>query len=165
MNSLQPFYSSTFGFDQLFFYIESWIKWSNIFLLNCSLYREPKYRLTYHLACNNCSLSSNDSLDREDDVARESWEDEGAAGGGSKGNSSLNQYFTIKWLMQFLVFLFFRGILTQVAWHLFLARKKKKNLLDGSASSTAAAWSIAAASVYMSTTESTNRAAIRFFSI
>ena len=56
--------------------------------------------------------------------------------------------------------------LTQVVKHLFLADQKKKNLSDGSASSTAeAAWSMAAASVYMSTTDSTKRAANRFFSI
>ena len=53
-------------------------------------------------------MSSKESLYGEDDVARESWEDEGAAGGGSKGNSSLNQYFTIKWLMQFSFFVFQR---------------------------------------------------------
>jgi len=47
----------------------------------------------------------------------------------------------------------------QVVKHLALARAKKKNLSDGSA------LSMAAASVYISTTDSTNRAASRVFII
>ena len=46
----------------------------------------PKNMIAYHLACNK-------GIEGEDDVARESWEDEGAAGGGGKCYSRLNSMF------------------------------------------------------------------------
>ena len=56
-------------------------------------YNLHKNMIAYHLACK-------EGIEGEDDVARESWEDESAAGGGDKGNCRLESmlYFIIDYI-------------------------------------------------------------------